>query len=463
MIHSDVFQRFVEDSPVCVMVETLMENVLSPTTLDALFERHAQWQYTRDLLFSDIVHLMSLVVCGIRPSINSAFKKMAPVLGVTKKAVYDKIDRVETTTSAALVRHSGSALGAIIDELGSRHERWLEGSRVKILDGNHLPGSEHRIKPLRCTRAGALPGHSVVVLDPERMLISDVVLCEDGHAQERSMTDEILALVRPRDLWIADRNFCTTNILFGIAGRGGSFVIRQHGSTLTWEAVGERVSRGRCATGEVFEQTVRLSNGEDQFRLVRRITVELDQPTRDGDRTIQILTNLPEEAADAIAVAELYRKRWTLETAFQELEASLNGEINTLGYPKAALFAFCLALVAFNVLSTVKAALRSVHGAKAADTEISGYDLAEEVAGTYRGMMIAVPKDEWVVFHRMSPQALSPFLKQLAGAVRLAEFRKQPRGPKKPRPKRQSGAKIKHVATAKLLEAQKAKPRKNRE
>jgi len=460
MIHTDVFQRFVEDSPVCVMVQTLMENTLSPTTVDTLFERYAEWQYTKDLLFSDVVHLMSLVVCGIRPSINSAFKKMAPILGVTKKAVYDKIDRVETTTSAALVRHSGAALGAIIDELGGRHEPWLEGSHVKILDGSHLPGTEHRIQPLRFTRAGALPGQALVVLDPERMLISDVVLCEDGHAQERAMTAAILEMVRPGDVWIKDRNFCTTAFLFGIARRGGAFVTRQHGSTLTWEAVGERASKGRCATGAVFEQTVRLSNEDGEILFVRRITVELDQPTRDGDRTIHILTNLPEEAADAIMVAGLYRKRWTLETAFQDLEASLNSEINTLGYPKAALFAFCLALVAYNVLSTVKAALRSVHGAKAADTEVSGYDLAEEVAGTYRGMMIAVPKDEWVEFHGMSPRSLCPFLKVLAGAVRLSEFRKQPRGPKKPRPKRQSGAKIKHVATARLLEKQKTKPQK---
>ena len=112
MIHSDIFERFVEDAPVCVMVQALMENALSPTTVDALFEHHAELQYTRELLFSDIVSLMSLVVCGIRPSINSAYKKMAPVLGVTKKAVYDKVDRVETTTSTALVRHSASALGA---------------------------------------------------------------------------------------------------------------------------------------------------------------------------------------------------------------------------------------------------------------------------------------------------------------------------------------------------------------
>jgi IS4 transposase len=461
MIHSDVFQRFVEDSPVCVMVQTLLENALSPTTVDTLFERHAEAQYTRDLLFSDVVHLMSLVVCGIRPSINSAFKKMAPVLGVTKKAVYDKINRVETSTSAALVRHSGAALGALIDELGGRHTPWLEGYRVKILDGNHLPGTEHRIKPLRFTRAGALPGHSLVVLDPQRMLIDAVVLCEDGHAQERSMTEAILERVRPGDVWIKDRNFCTTAFLFGIARRGGAFLTRQHGSTLTWETVGERVAKGRGGTGAVFEQKVRLTNDEGEILFVRRITVELDQPTRDGDRTIHLVTNLPEAAADAVRVAELYRKRWTLETAFQELEASLHGEMNTLGYPKAALFAFCLALVSYNVLSTVKAALRSVHGVAASDAQVSGYDLAEEVAGTYRGMMIAVPKDEWVVFHGMSPQELSPFLKRWAGAVRLSEFRKQPRGPKKPRPRRQSGAKIKHVATAKLLAEQKAKSRKH--
>src|SRR5271166_6150866 len=307
MIHSDIFERFVEDAPVCVMVRALMENALSPTTVDALFERHAELQYTRELLFSDIVSLMSLVVCGIRPSINSAYKKMAPVLGVTKKAVYDKV------------------------------------YRVKILDGNHLPGTEHRLKPLRFTRAGALPGHALVVLDPQRMLITDVVLCEDGHAQERSMTEAILEMVQPGDLWIKDRNFCTTAILFGITNRGGTFVTRQHASTLNWEPVGKRVSKGRCETGDVFEQKVRLTNDEGEILFARRITVELDQATRDGDRTIHILTNLPKEKASAIQVADLYRKRWTLETAFQELEASLHGEINALGYPKAALFALSIA------------------------------------------------------------------------------------------------------------------------
>ena len=49
----------------------------------------------------------------------------------------------------------------------------------------------------------------------------------------------------------------------------------------------------------------------------------------------------------------MYRKRWTLETAFQQLEAYFHSAINTLGSPKAAIFGFCLALVAYNVLAVV--------------------------------------------------------------------------------------------------------------
>jgi hypothetical protein len=454
MILSAVFERFVEESPVSVMARAVLENALSPTAVDALFEDVAERQYTRALLFSDVVDLLGVVVCKIRPSINAAYKKRAEALGVTRKAVYDKINRTEPPLGAALVRHTAGALAPVLDAMGARRAPWRPGYRVKILDGSHLPGTEHRLKPLRTERAGALPGQALVVFDPASMLIIDTIPCEDGHAQERSMTDQVLATVRPGDLWVGDRNFCTTALLFGIAGRGGSFVIRQHGSTLTWEASGPRQAQGRCATGAVFEQPVRLTGPGDEHLVVRRVTVELDQPTRDGDREIHVLTDLPEEVADAVAIADLYRNRWTLETAFQEIEATLNGEINALGYPRAALFALCVALVAYNVMSAIKGALRSVHGSEAIDEGVSGSDLAEEVAGTTRGMRIAIPEDEWTVFHDWSPSEMGQVLHDLARRVRLCEYRKQPRGPKKPKPKKASGYEKKHLSTAKLLKDQ---------
>jgi hypothetical protein len=70
-------------------------------------------------------------------------------------------------------------------------------------------------------------------------------------------------------------------------------------------------------------------------------------------------------------------------------------------------------------------------------------------------MMIAIPEEEWAVFHGLTAAAFGRILLELAAGVRLSSYRKQVRGPKRPQPKRESGAKIKHVSTAKLLEKRK--------
>jgi IS4 transposase len=455
MILGEVFERFAHDSPLTVMAHGVMENALNPTVVDRLFEEVAEAQYTRKLLFSSVVDLMSPVVCRIKPAIHAAYQARQATIGVTIKAVYEKLDRIEPGLSEALVGTTARRLEPVIEAMGGGRAPLLPGYRVRILDGNHLAATEHRIAELRVTRAGALPGQALVVLDPRLMLATDVVTCEDGHAQERSLLGRVLPLVAPRDVWVDDRNFCTTDFLFGIAQRGAFFVTRQHAATLHWEFAGKRRRRGRIETGEVFEQTITARNDAGEILILRRITVELDQPTRDGDREIHIVTNLPRRDAPAQRIAELYRGRWTIETAFAELAATLNGEVETLGYPKAALFAFCVALVAYNVLSAVKAALRSVHGEQRVAEEVSAYYVAEEVQMTHRGMMIAIPEDEWVVWHDLTPRELGAVLVELAGLVRMEEYRKSPRGPKKPPPQKQSGAKIKHVATAKILAARK--------
>ena len=182
-----------------------------------------------------------------------------------------------------------------------------------------------------------------------------------------------------------------------------------------------------------------------------RIRLDLDQPTRDKETELFLLTDVPRERADARTLAEAYRKRWRLENVFQTLTEALVCEINTLAYPKAALFGFSVALVAYNVLSTLKGALRSVHGEEVVAEDVSGYYVADEIRMTQRGMMIAIPEDEWVVFHDLTPVELAGVLVQLAEAVRLPKYQKHPRGPKTPKPKKQSGAKIKHVATAQIV------------
>jgi IS4 transposase len=132
------------------------------------------------------------------------------------------------------------------------------------------------------------------------------------------------------------------------------------------------VGVGQTDTGIVYEQVITIEADQGLRLPLRRVVLVLDLPTRDGERQIVLLTNVPSESASACALADLYRNRWLIEGAFQELAEHLSSEINTLGYPRAALFGFCVALVASNVLAVVKAALRSVHGLEQIEAQVSG-------------------------------------------------------------------------------------------
>jgi hypothetical protein len=209
MILGQIFERFVEASPVSVMVRGLLEKILSPQKLDELFERSTQTQYTRELLFSTVVEMMSSVACGIRPSIHAAYQARASQMRVSVTSVYNKLNAMESNVSAELVRETGSEMEAIIRHLKGNLPDWLPGYRVKILDGNAMSASEHRLKLLRLCNSAPLPGQSLVVLDPALMLAIDIFPCEDGHAQERSLLPDVLTTVETDDVWIADRNFCT--------------------------------------------------------------------------------------------------------------------------------------------------------------------------------------------------------------------------------------------------------------
>ena len=80
---SKIFERFMEKSPVPVMVQALLERVLNADKLNALFERAAAEQYTRSLLFSTVFEMMTLVVFKTFPSVNAAYKEQAEQIGVS--------------------------------------------------------------------------------------------------------------------------------------------------------------------------------------------------------------------------------------------------------------------------------------------------------------------------------------------------------------------------------------------
>lgn len=449
-----IFKPFVEKSPISVMARAMIERALNPEQIDQWFEATAKAQYTKDLLFSSVFGIMSQVVSGRRRSVNAAYQASEEQIGVSITSVYNKLNGIEAHTSAELVRYASGQLAPIIKELGGIEAPLLVGFRTKVLDGNCIEASEHRIKELRGIAAGALPGKSLVVYDPQLATPIDVYPCEDGHSQERALLQDVLPSVQSDDLWLADRNFCVRSFLCGIYDRKAYFIIRQHGN-LPWEPLGKEIQRGRTDTGKVFEQPIRVFDEHGNGYEFRRIRVLLKEKTRDGDNEIFIITSLLKTAANARTVADLYVKRWTIETSFQQLKKYFNSEINTLGYPPAALFAFCIGLIAYMILSVMMAALGSVHGHEKIKKEVSGYYISNELSETYQGMMIAIPPEEWKVFLQFSQNEMIKFLKALSKNARLSKYKKHPRGPKKPAPKRVSDPKTPHVSTARLIAGRK--------
>jgi IS4 transposase len=447
---SPIFEKFVEKSPISVMARGMIERVLNPSQLDQWFNETAGQQYTKDLMFSTVFDVMSQVVCGSRNSVHAAYQASTEDIGVSITSVYNKLNGIETNTSAELVRYAAKQVEPILIKLGGTSRSPLPRQRIKLLDGNCIEKSQHRIDELRSIAAGPLPGKSLVVYDPLLRLPIDVFPCEDGHAQERSLLKTVLLTIEKDDAWIADRNFCTVEFTCGIKIRDAFFVIREH-KKYPLQLLDKEKYIGKTETGKVYEQRISVVDYAGQEHIFRRIRVCLKKETRDGDRDIFIISNLSKSTASAKKIAGLYRDRWTIETAFQHLAEHLNSEINTLGYPRAALFGFCVALVTYSIMSVIKSALGSVHGVDVIEEQISGYYIADEISATYRGMMIAIDYDHWFVFQQMTPSKLVKVLKELSANVKLSAFKKHPRGPKKPQPKRISSKNTPHVSTAKIL------------
>ena len=435
-------------APMAGLVRGLLERCVSADRLNTLFDRHSQAQYTRELLFSQVCDILLSTILRVHPSAHAAYQAHAEGLEASVSALYDKLKNVEPQVSRALVKEITKELIEIQDALGMEVVPWLPGYEIRILDGNCLAASERRLKVHRQHNAAALPGKSLVVMDPVRQLMIDVFPCEDGHAQERSLFDQVIPSVRANEVWIGDRNFCTCGFIDALVTQGAHVVLRRHGNLpfaekTPWQEVAP-TAEGQC----LCEQAIEV-NG----KVYRHIRVFLATPTRDGDAHIDIMTSLPNEIS-AAQIAQLYRQRWTIEGAFQKLEAHLNSEIDSLAYPRAALFGFCLALVAFNIFSVCLCTLDCVHE-QSVSQELSTYYIGHEIASAFAATFLFTQLADWDFLAKSSLKEFAAWLKDVAQHINIKKYKKHKRGPKKIIPKPPYDPHTPHVSTYQLLVAQK--------
>jgi len=114
---SPILDRFSKDSPVSVMARATMERVLNPQRLDEWFDSTAKEQYTKELLFSTVFDIISQVVCGSRRSVNAAYQASKEQIGVSITSLYNKLNGIESNTSAELVRYAAGQVAPVIEKL----------------------------------------------------------------------------------------------------------------------------------------------------------------------------------------------------------------------------------------------------------------------------------------------------------------------------------------------------------
>lgn len=451
MANSAVMDRFIEERPLCVMTRCILAHLMNDD-LNIVFQECRERQYDGHLPFVELATSVADVALGFCDNFNQAYKKYKQELEVSLVAFYGKLNRTEPTISEGVVRYSVDKATELMNALGGEPRPVLAGYKCSALDGNHLQKTEKRLGPLRGLCAAALPGTVVAKFDLQTELFERAYLLEDAHAQESTVLERVIADLQSKELLIADRHFCIVKFMLDVGAAMSCFLIRQHGR-LKGELLGERRMVGPIETGTVYEQSMRITDGDREL-ILRRITVDLLKPTRDGDMQIHLLSNVPSQDATPCELAELYHQRWEIENAYHVLTMTLTCEVKSIGKPRAALFLFCMAMMAFNCRQVLYAALSTVH--EQADVEaMSELSVALEIVRPMDGLLTAIPESEWNETVPTTVQGRAAFLRRVSKHVNVHAHRKSVRGPKKLQPPRKRCKAGTHVSTHRLLEDQK--------
>src|SRR5712692_10487093 len=153
MMLDKVFAPFVKEKPICVMARAVLQRILEPQFIDQLFARTAQRQYTHELLFSTLVDLLSRVVLKQEPSVYAAYRTLEQQIPVSDQSIYNKLQHVELSVSAALVHDAapGTRLSRPVSRWQSSRRHRASLDRVTLHLGSTL--ARHRVGRARSRTA----------------------------------------------------------------------------------------------------------------------------------------------------------------------------------------------------------------------------------------------------------------------------------------------------------------------
>ncbi|KVK85566.1 prevent-host-death protein [Burkholderia cepacia] len=426
-----IVERFVEQSPMTIMTRLVLQCALHDDWIDTTAEADEEPddESIRETLFALAVD--AIVTIAAQAQIQASQMPYglpvhaSSMSGTTVAALHDDMSRWRAGWGRALVRDSVDLLlpvsAARADECG----RSLGGMRLRVLDGTGdrcAPGGAG----CDCGRAcdapacDAAPGPTgarmLPVYDPELAMIVDLLPVERGRQHERAFVGALLETVRPGELWIVDGRFDIDAIVTGWPRRGGAFVLRADGGTAACRPLGGWREAGPLDGGDVREQAVGIAGDAEAGGTLRRIEWRGHGFGGHSSATVAVLTNLPVEPFDACQVMRLARRRWREVLPFP-LDPVFGGTLFGGVPARASLLASGIAALAYNAFSVMTRVVGGALGLDERDAQRVPSHIAEGVAATYAGMMIALPPDWWRRYDRLPAATLGQIVRMLAVQV----------------------------------------------
>jgi hypothetical protein len=141
-----------------------------------------------------------------------------------------------------------------------------------------------------------------------------------------------------------------------------------------------------------------------------------------------------------------------VETQFATLTTTLQCEVPSLGYPRAALFTFATAVVAANMLAGIRLAIRAGHGIEK-EERVSTYHILEGLRSSAGSLEVIENTDHsWEQYAKMDIHEFAKIFLEIVGRLDLDRYRKAKTRPRSPRRVRGTPNDPPHVSTYQLLQ-----------
>lgn len=213
---------------------------------------------------------------------------------------------------------------------------------IWIADGSTLEALFRKLDALQEAAPGQLAGKMCMVIDLVRQLPVELWFSEQAQAFDTNFIPNLLALAKGKTLLILDRGFYDFQFFADLMVQGSNFITRVKSNSKI------EVIRHLSSTDSVKDMIVQLGTGQNGTPI---LTVRLVQ-VRFGSTWYRYITSVLDPAIlPPFVVADLYRRRWRIEDAFNTAKRLLNlsylwtGSVNGIQLQIWATWLFYAALV----------------------------------------------------------------------------------------------------------------------